>query len=74
MTEPAYCVVLFKSVHHALRAEKVLKERGIPNKVIPVPRHISSDCGVCIRFACELQARVEDALAGEVEPGEIRSL
>ena len=74
MTEPAYCVVLFKSVHHALRAEKVLKERGIPNKVIPVPRHISSDCGVCIRFECSLRPHVEEVLAAEVEPGEIRPL
>ncbi|MBN1934331.1 MAG: DUF3343 domain-containing protein, partial [Anaerolineae bacterium] len=25
--------------------------QGITNKLIPVPRQISSDCGVCVRIA-----------------------
>jgi len=62
-----YHVVIFKSVHHALRAEKLLKEAKVPHKLIPVPRHISSDCGVCLRFAADLRDRIEGALAGKVE-------
>jgi hypothetical protein len=42
-------VILFESVSAALLAERILKESGIPAKTIPVPRHISRDCGVCIR-------------------------
>jgi len=45
-----YAVILVYSTSHALRAEKVLQEAGIRCKLIPVPRHISSDCGVCIRI------------------------
>jgi len=69
-----YHVVLFHSVHHALRSEKILKEMGLPHKLIPVPRHISSDCGVCLRFTADIRSRIEDALNGKVEIREIRPL
>lgn len=67
-------VVLFLSVSHALRAEKLLKEAGIPCKLIPVPRHLSSDCGVCLRFEPPLRPRVEAALRDRVEIGAILPL
>ena len=69
-----YNVILFDSVHHALRSEKILKEIGIPHKLIPVPRHISSDCGICLRFTANLRSTIEDALTGKVEIREIRPL
>lgn len=69
-----YYVILFDSVHHALRSEKILKGMGISHKLIPVPRHISSDCGVCLRFTVDLRNRIEDALTGKVEIREIRPL
>jgi hypothetical protein len=43
-------VVLFYSMSGALRAEKLLKGDAVNIKLIPVPRQLSSDCGVCIRF------------------------
>jgi hypothetical protein len=67
-------VVLFDSVHHAMQAEKLLKEEGIPHKLVPVPRHISSDCGVCIRFAAADRARVSDTLDRRGTYREIRPL
>jgi hypothetical protein len=67
-------VVLFLSVHHALRAERLLKTAEIPCKLIPVPRHLSSDCGVCLRFAPSLRSGVETALAGRVAIGAIHAL
>ncbi|RME35276.1 MAG: DUF3343 domain-containing protein [Thermoflexia bacterium] len=48
-----FSVVLVPSTSHALRAEKVLKAAGIACKLIPVPRHLSSDCGVCVRIQRE---------------------
>lgn len=69
-----YHVILFDSVHHALRSEKILKDIGLPHKLIPVPRHISSDCGICLRFTPDLKNRIEEALAGKVEIREIRPL
>jgi hypothetical protein len=57
-----YAVFLFPSVSHILKAEKILKEQGIVHKLIPVPRHISTDCGVCLRVAAEQQGLVAEAL------------
>lgn len=45
-----YSVILVYSTSHALRAEKLLKQAEIGCKLIPVPRHLSSDCGVCVRI------------------------
>ena len=74
MTEPDYYIVLYKSVSYAMRSEKILKREGIPYKLIPVPKKISSDCGVCIRFISEDRRRIEEALIGSVEISEIRAL
>jgi len=50
MQNPTYGVVLFHSTQVAIKAEKILKESEIKIKLIPVPRHLSSDCGICLRF------------------------
>jgi len=47
---PAYAVILVDSTGHALRIEKILLSKGMTCKLIPVPRHLSSDCGVCVRI------------------------
>ena len=51
MNEGNYAVILVFSTSHAMRIEKLLVGQGIACKMIPVPRQISSDCGVCIRIA-----------------------
>ncbi|HAJ28325.1 MAG TPA: hypothetical protein DCG53_13975 [Syntrophus sp. (in: bacteria)] len=67
MEEQRYAVFLFPSVSYALKAEKILKASGIAHKLIPVPRHISSDCGVCVRITEDKQQDVEGELIGKVE-------
>lgn len=75
MNEPiSYQVILFKAVSYALKAEKILKAKDIPHKLIPVPKQISSDCGVCLRFESSFKNDVQDALSGDVEFEDIRSL
>ena len=61
-------VAIFPSVQHALRAEKLLKDADIPCRLIPVPRRLSSDCGVCLRFEPGLRQRIETQLTGERRP------
>ena len=46
----AYAVILVHSTSHAIQAERVLKVAGVPVKLIPTPRHLSSDCGSAIRI------------------------
>lgn len=73
-TEPQYLVALFQSVSHVISAERILKEAHVPHKVVPVPRKISSDCGVCIRFLPEHSELVTNALMGKAETYIIKSL
>ena len=58
MADDRYAVIIVYSTSHAIRLEKLLLERDIACKLIPVPRQISSDCGVCARI---LQSDVEAA-------------
>jgi len=56
-------VILVYSTSYALRAEKVLNRAGISCKLIPVPRQLSSDCGVCVRIRRADQGVASQALA-----------
>jgi hypothetical protein len=49
MSDNEYTVILVHSTSHALKAERALEKAGIECKLIPVPRQLSSDCGVCVR-------------------------
>ena len=72
--QPQYFVMLFKAVSYVLKAEKILKKEGLPHKLIPVPKHVSSDCGICLRFEPAIQNKIEAALLNKVEIEEIREL
>jgi hypothetical protein len=70
-----YSVVLFHSTTGALQAEKRLKGKGIATKLIPVPRQLSSDCGVCLRFEQKDEPEVKSVLEEErIEIQGIRAL
>ena len=63
-------VILVYSTSHAIKIEKALKAAGVACRMIPVPRHLSSDCGVCVRIpaACvEETRRLLDANHIEVQ-------
>lgn len=61
--QTATCVVILFSIHFVLKAEKLLKRSGISHDVIPVPREISSDCGMAVEFSCLEKERVVDLLS-----------
>lgn len=50
MIREKYAVILVYSTSYAIRAEKILYQAGVSSKLIPVPRHLSSNCGVCVRI------------------------
>lgn len=58
-------VVVFHSITGALQAEKRVKAGGVAVKLIPVPRQLSSDCGVCLRFERQDEPEVKRALEEE---------
>jgi len=57
-----YGVVLFHSVSHALRAERIVVRAGLNIKLIPVPRQLSSNCGTALRFLWPDEATIQQAL------------
>lgn len=65
-------VAIFHSIHRVMKAEKVLKAAGADILLIPVPRQLSSDCGLAIRYPADAQEGVERLLEGEgLAPAEL---
>ncbi|MBN1883098.1 MAG: DUF3343 domain-containing protein [Deltaproteobacteria bacterium] len=60
-----YAVIITHSTSHAIRAEKILLAAGLSAKMIPVPRHISSDCGTAVRIPAK-QAEESKRLMDEI--------
>ncbi len=58
------CLLLFASIHHVLAAEAALKAGGVEPDLVPVPKEISSDCGMAITIAPANRARALFLLQG----------
>lgn len=61
-------VVLFDSIHDVLAAERVLRARGMWHDMVPVPRELSTDCGMAI----ELQPTDVRGMCGLLRAEEVR--
>lgn len=57
-------IVIFRSAHLAVKAEKTVVRSGIECKLVPAPRHLSHDCGVALQFRKADRDRVESVLIG----------
>ncbi len=55
-------VFLFFSSSHAIRGGNLLQQADIAGKLMPVPRHLSSDCGVCLRITRDQQDKALEIL------------
>jgi len=62
MSKAPMSVVLFYTSNHAFRAEKLLNAHDISCRLVPVPRHLSSDCGVCLRLEASGRERTVEIL------------
>lgn len=70
-----YAVILVRTTSHAVQAERVLNRAGLGAKLVPTPRHLSSDCGAAIRIAATDRAASERALRdAKVEIDRIESV
>lgn len=43
-------LLTFESVHGALKAERAIRKAGFKADAISVPRHLSGDCGIALKF------------------------
>lgn len=62
-TEASATYVVVYSTSQAIKIERLLQERSITSKMVPVPRQISSDCGVCLQIEERDMAAVEEILS-----------
>ena len=69
-----YGVVLFHTTTSALRAEKTAVRAGLQVKLVPTPRHLSSDCGIALRFAWDDRDTLTALLAEAGVEGDLHSL
>ena len=52
-------IMLVHTSGHAFSIEKALKKRDISCRLTPIPRKVSSDCGICVRFDPNDRQKVE---------------
>lgn len=55
-------VVTFSTTSEAMAAEKYSGERGLPGRLIPVPREITAGCGLAWKAPPEAEAALRAAL------------
>lgn len=65
MVKDGDLVAIFHSIHRVMKAEKVLKQHKAKILLIPVPRQLTSDCGLAIRMPAEAREMVWELLAAE---------
>ncbi|TFG60396.1 MAG: DUF3343 domain-containing protein [Deltaproteobacteria bacterium] len=56
-------ILIFRGTHQVMSAEKNLKREGVPMRLIPVPRRLSSDCGLAIRIVLPDKERAKEVLS-----------
>lgn len=66
---PQEMVLIFRGTHQVLSAEKQLKKGGVPMRLIPVPKRLTSDCGLAIRILLgERESARKVLLAAKILP------
>ena len=65
-------VAIFHSIQRVLKAEKILKQASVDFLLIPVPRQLTSDCGLALRFPPESRSQLLEVLADkDLSPAEL---
>lgn len=62
MVQEGHLLAVFNSAHRVMKAESLLKARGLPILLIPAPRQLQTDCGLAIRFSEEDRPGIISAL------------
>ena len=60
-----YCLATFKTTSAALMFERTCRGAGINARIAPVPRKLSSSCGLACQFPCEERNTVEALALGK---------
>jgi len=44
-------ILILENVHRVMQAERFLVRAAIPCELLPTPKELSSECGMCLRVA-----------------------
>lgn len=45
-----YCLIVFKSTHHAMAAEKAAITASVEHIIVPTPKTITASCGLALKI------------------------
>lgn len=62
LVKEGHCLAVFNSTHRILKAEGLLKGLAFDFLLVPAPRSLQTDCGLALRFNCELLNAVQTLL------------
>ena len=65
MVQEGDYLAVFNSAHRVMKAESILKARGIPILLIPAPRQLMTDCGLALRINPDDRETVMEILEQE---------
>jgi hypothetical protein len=54
------CLATFETTHMALKFEKNCRKAGLDVRVIPLPRELSSSCGLACSYPCDSRGAVDE--------------
>ena len=58
-------LVVFESVHQAIRAEQILLKAGLRVELLPTPREISASCWQSLKFPADALETIQKILEQE---------
>lgn len=69
------CLATFKTTSMAILFERACRKAGVKARIAPVPRKLSSSCGLACDFPCENRTEVEAIVReGKIEVAAIHEL
>ena len=54
------CLATFKTTSAALMFERTCRGAGIAARIAPVPRKLSSSCGLACEFPCDMRDKIQE--------------
>ena len=42
-------IITFESIHYTIKADQLLRTTSCRYEIVPTPRDVSTDCGMCIK-------------------------
>ena len=57
------CLATFKTTSAALMFERTCRGAGISARIAPVPRKLSSSCGLACEFPCDMRDKIQEIVA-----------